>query len=248
MSRTRTSLTLTSLALVTCSVTACAPTESTTGSTVSPTVSSTPATSTPATFTPAASSTDSTMGSESPSAGTSSTESGLVSPSARSTDTASATVSATATATDAASAAVTDSTSAVPVEATPRDLNAQITAISQVSSKLTGTSQDFQRYITALAKKSVKSPEGTTCPNFDIRVDRYWSTDDQAMGGLTACGGHEAIWFTDARGTWKEFGFQSVPYCSVVRAAGVPHAIDLSTGFGCIDKGSVDVVAYDPEG
>ncbi|HIW29912.1 MAG TPA: hypothetical protein H9987_07840 [Candidatus Luteococcus avicola] len=248
MSRTRTSLTLTSLALVACSVTACAPTESTAGSTVSPTVSSTPATSTTATVTPAASSTDSTMGSESPSAGTSSTESGLVSPSARSTDTASATVSATATATDAASASVTDSTSAVPVEATPRDLNAQITAISQVSSKLTGTSQDFQRYITALAKKSVKSPEGTTCPNFDIRVDRYWSTDDQAMGGLTACGGYEAIWFTDARGTWKEFGFQSVPYCSVVRAAGVPHAIDLSTGFGCIDKGSVDVVAYDPEG
>lgn len=246
MSRTRTSLTLTSLALVACSVTACAPTESTTGSTVSPTVSSTPATSTPATFTPAASSTDSTMGSESPSAEASSTESGLVSPSARSTDTASATVSATAT--DAASASVTDSTSAVPVEATPRDLNAQITAVSQVSSKLTGTSQDFQRYITALAKKSVKSPEGTTCPNFDIRVDRYWSTDDQAMGGLTACGGYEAIWFTDARGTWKEFGFQSVPYCSVVRAAGVPHAIDLSTGFGCIDKGSVDVVAYDPEG
>ncbi len=246
MSRTRTSLTLTSLALVACSVAACAPTESTTGSTVSPTVSSTPATSTPATFTPAASSTDSTMGSESPSAEASSTESGLVSPSARSTDTASATVSATAT--DAASASVTDSTSAVPVEATPRDLNAQITAVSQVSSKLTGTSQDFQRYITALAKKSVKSPEGTTCPNFDIRVDRYWSTDDQAMGGLTACGGYEAIWFTDARGTWKEFGFQSVPYCSVVRAAGVPHAIDLSTGFGCIDKGSVDVVAYDPEG
>lgn len=246
MSRTRTSLTLTSLALVTCSVTACAPTESTTGSTVSPTVSSTPATFTPATFTPAASSTDSTMGSESPSAEASSTESGLVSPSARSTDTASATVSATAT--DAASASVTDSTSAVPVEATPRDLNAQITAVSQVSSKLTGTSQDFQRYITALAKKTVKSADGTTCPNFDIRVDRYWSTDDQAMGGLTACGGHEAIWFTDARGTWKEFGFQSVPYCSVVRAAGVPHAIDLSTGFGCIDKGSVDVVAYDPEG
>ncbi|GAA1380911.1 hypothetical protein [Luteococcus sanguinis] len=246
MSRTRTSLTLASLALVTCTVTACAPTESTTGSTVSPTVSSTPATSTPATFTPAASSTDSTMGSESPSGEASSTESGLVSPSARSTDTASATVSATAT--DAASASVTDSTSAVPVEATPRDLNAQITAVSQVSSKLTGTSQDFQRYITALAKKTVKNADGTTCPTFDIRVDRYWSTDDQAMGGLTACGGYEAIWFTDARGTWKEFGFQSVPYCSVVRAAGVPHPIDLSTGFGCIEKGSVDVVAYDPEG
>lgn len=152
------------------------------------------------------------------------------------------------TASDASTASSTTSGAATDAAANePIDLNVKVTSVAQIPTKLAKTSKDFQAYVTKLAKESGKTASGGTCPNFTIEVDKYWPSNDQAMGSVTACGGYMAVWFTDARGTWQEFGYQSVPYCQVVRAVGVPNAIDLATGFGCLEKGSTEMVAYTPE-
>lgn len=235
MTRTRSALSVGLAGLLALGATACAPNNQ---------ASDAPSASTPTASRSSVAAETSAGASESASA-TSATSSSDATPAETVTGGASGT-SAAPTASDASSSSSSTAPTAS-ADTTPVDVNAEITAVSQIPTKLSGTSKEFRAFVTKLAKDSGRTANGSTCPNFQISVYKYWPSNDQATGGMTACGGYEAIWFTDARGTWKEFGFQSVPFCSVLRAEGVPHAIDMSDGFGCMEKGSTEMVSYDPE-
>ena len=114
---------------------------------------------------------------------------------------------------------------------TATSINASITRTSQISSKLSGTSESFRSYISSnhdkVAKES-KCDTGTT-----IRVDKYWA-DDLATGGVTSCGGWATLWYRNSAGAWTEFGFQAEGMCSDLVKQGIPASASRA-GLTCLD-------------
>lgn len=119
-------------------------------------------------------------------------------------------------------------------------IGATVTKREDIDVALQDTSRSFVTFATDLFDKGAAGCKEQT----SITVD-HWFPNGLATGGFTSCGGYNALWF-QKDGVWKEYGYQAVPMCDDVRAAGIPRAIPAETGFRCLEEGSNKPVAYSP--